>query len=103
MVESTTKGSFKATFAVKVKTKTLRMSPDEKRIAREMHFDRKMRPTDIATALAMALTCAHKNIKATIRADPGQPRLQTAVGPESRENRQLWTQRTAETEGRTIQ
>jgi len=51
-----TKGSSKATFAVKVKAKTPRMSPDEKRIAREMHFDRKMRPTDIAAALGRDLS-----------------------------------------------
>ena len=46
MVKSMTKGSSKATLTVKVKAKTPRMSPDEKRIAGEMHFDRQMRPTD---------------------------------------------------------
>ena len=33
-----------------------RMGPDEKRLVREMHFDRHMRPTDIATSIGRDLS-----------------------------------------------
>jgi hypothetical protein len=38
------------------KKKPPRMSPDEKRLVREMHFDRHMRPTDIATSVGRSLS-----------------------------------------------
>ena len=78
MVKFTTKGSSKATFAVKVKAKTPRMSPDEKRIAREMHFDRKMRPMDIATALGRDLSSVCRLLAQKKAPKPiGRPKART--------------------------
>jgi hypothetical protein len=40
----------------KIKKKPPRMTGDEKRLVREMHFERKMRPTDIAAAVGRDLS-----------------------------------------------
>ena len=78
MVKSMTKGSSKAIVKVKVKAKTPRMSPDEKRIVREMHFGRKMRPTDIATALGRDMSSVCRLLAQTKAPKPiGRPKAFT--------------------------
>ena len=42
-----------------------RMTPDEKRLVREMHFDRHMKPADIARTVGRDLSCVVRLLKQT--------------------------------------
>ena len=51
-----------------------RMSPDEKRLVREMHFDRFIKPADIARTIGRDLSCVARLLKQTKAPNPvGRP------------------------------
>ena len=54
--------------------KPARMTPDEKRLVREMHFDRLMKPADIARTVGRDLSCVARLLKQTKAPNPvGRP------------------------------